>query len=464
MSNPDSFVHDCLIVGAGLAGLTAAGALSRRGQSVLVLEARDRVGGRIETAVLSDGTAVDLGGQWIAEAHTRLRSLLEQHHLSLVPASRGEVTVRLQGVVTTVPSRDEIEASLNPFEVADLGQGLARFRRLTERLGRDARWADSNRVWLGQLLSRWAHSNLRTPMAQQWFGRVFEGAFGLTYQHVTLAEALRRAGSGVDMESLIAVNGGVSQSRVAGGLQQLCEAMAGALGDLVQLSTVVTAIEVGDDEVRVITADGRTLRGRTAIVSLPPKLATALNFEPPLEDWRGELAQKVPAGSVVKAVAAFEQPWWREAGFSGQMGADEGPVRVLFDTSDENGAGVLTGFFGADDEPLSGRSPGGLRQLAMAQAITAAFGPGPAMVEYLERDWKAEEFTQGCHGAHFAPGVWTASGPSLAAPIGPVHFAGAEYARTFNGYAEGAVHSGEEAAAAVLQRLVWALGRVGGSG
>ncbi|MBL3267424.1 FAD-dependent oxidoreductase, partial [Klebsiella pneumoniae] len=83
------------MVGAGLAGLTAAGALSRRGQSVLVLEARDRVGGRIETAVLSDGTAVDLGGQWIAEAHTRLRSLLEQHQLTLVPASRGEVTVRL---------------------------------------------------------------------------------------------------------------------------------------------------------------------------------------------------------------------------------------------------------------------------------------------------------------------------------------------------------------------------------
>lgn len=444
---------DCAIVGAGLAGLTAAAELTARGRSVVVLEARDRVGGRVETAHLANGDTADLGGQWIADSHTRMLGLVHRHGLALTGTSSGDISVRLAGVVTTVPSQEEIEASLNPFEVADLGQGLARFRRLAERIAKDKAWAEGNAAWLGQHLRRWVHSNLRTPGGQAWFVRVFETAFGVDFDDMTLAEGLHRANSGVDMEALIAVNGGVNQQRVVGGLAQLPEAMAAELGDVVRLGCEVVSIDTTGENAVLTLRDGEQVTARTVIVALPPKLAVALDYNPPLEQWRAETAAKVPSGSIIKAVARYPHAWWQAAGFSGQMGADAGAVRVLFDiTNDPDQGGMLAGFFGATEAGLASRTPG-LRETALATTITSAFGEGEEMVEYVERDWGNEPFTGGCHGAHFAPGVWTASGPALAESHGPIEFAGAEFAPRFNGYMEGALRSGQEAAAAIGRQL-----------
>lgn len=444
---------DCAIIGAGPSGLSAASELVARGHSVVVLEARDRVGGRVESATLGNGDATDLGGQWVAEAHSRMHALVRRLGLLLVGASRGDVSLRIGDMITTVPSQDEIDASLNPFELADLGQGLARFRRLSGRMARDAVWAAGNKSWLNQPLRRWVHSNLRTPGGQSWFARVFESAFGVDPDEVTLAEGLGRANSGVDMESLIAVNGGVSQQRVRGGMAQMPQALAAELGDAVRLQSVVVGIDTTGDEVVITLADGETITARTAIVAIPPKLAVQLGYNPPLEQWRKDLSARVPLGRVVKAVARYPRAWWRDEGFSGQMGADSGTVRVLFDVSnDPEDAGILVGFFGAGGDGMSDRTPG-FREAALSQTVTLAFGEGPAMVEYVERDWSTAEFTGGCHGAHFAPGVWTASGPPLAEAHGLVEFAGAEYAARFNGYLEGALRSGQQAAAAIVRRL-----------
>ncbi|MGD8214844.1 flavin monoamine oxidase family protein [Aestuariimicrobium sp. Y1814] len=444
---------DCVIIGAGPAGLSAAAELVEHGRSVAVLEARDRIGGRVETAELGNGDVADLGGQWIADAHTRMLALVRKYDLELTGASRGDVSIRMGDMITTTPSQDEIDASLNPFEVADLGQGLARFRRLAHRMSRDPAWAQGNKAWLNQHLRRWVHSNLRTPGGQQWFARVFEGAFGVDVDTVTLAEGLRRANSGVDMESLIAVNGGVKQQRVVGGMAQLPQAMAAGLGDVIRLEAEVVRIDTTGDHAVVTLHDGSTVEGRTVIVAIPPKLAVQLEYDPPLDPWRRELASRVPLGRIVKAVARYPRAWWRDAGFSGQMGADSGTVRVLFDISDDpERGGILTGFFGAGGDGMSDRTPG-FRQAALAQAVTAAFGEGPAMEEYVERDWSVAPFTGGCHGAHFAPGVWTASGPPLAEAHGPVEFAGAEYVARFNGYLEGAVRSGQQAAATIGRHL-----------
>lgn len=444
---------DCAIVGAGPAGLSAATDLVERGYSVVLLEARDRVGGRVETATLGNGDSTDLGGQWIAEAHTRMHALVSRLGVELAGASKGDVSLRMGDMITTVASQDEIEASLNPFEVADLGQGLARFRRLAGRVRRDPVWTKGNTSWLNQPLRRWVHSNLRTPGGQSWFARVFESAFGVDSAGVSLADGLQRATTGVDMESLIAVNGGVSQQRVRGGMAQVTRALAAELGSAIRLQAQVISIDTTGDAALITLADGEVITARTVIVALPPKLAVQLDHNPPLPQWRLDLAAKVPLGRVVKAVARYPRAWWRDSGFSGQMGADSGTVRVLFDVSDDpDRAGLLVGFFGAGGDGMSESSPG-FREMALAQNVTAAFGEGPAMLEYLERDWSTAPFTGGCHGAHFSPGVWTASGPPLAEAHGSVEFAGAEYSTQFNGYLEGAVRSGQQAAAAIGRRL-----------
>ncbi|CAI9404877.1 flavin monoamine oxidase family protein [Aestuariimicrobium sp. T2.26MG-19.2B] len=445
---------DCIVLGAGLAGLSAATELVAKGRSVVVVEARDRIGGRVEAGVLGDGQVVDFGGQWIADGHTRMHELVARLHLELVAPSAGDVAVRMGGNVSKLPTRDELAASLNPFELADLGEGLARFRHLAERIADDPAWAEGNVKWLSRALVRWVNSNLRTPAAQQWFLRVFRASFRVEPDQISLTEALHRANSGTDMETMIAVNGGVRQRRVAGGAAAICERLAADLGDAIRLGCVVTGVAQSDEWVTVTLASGEQLQARSVVNCLPPKLAVGLVHEPALPEWRLDLAAKVPAGNVIKAFLVYPTPWWRERGHSGQMGSDAGPVRVSFDSSQEGGRGVLLGFFSGPDADGWGTKSVYLRQRAFTDAVTAAFGPAPdEPLEYVDRDWSSEEFTRGCHGAHFAPGVWTASGPALAEPNGREFFAGAEFATTFNGYMEGAVRSGLAGAAQVLQAL-----------
>lgn len=441
---------DCVVVGAGLAGLAAATTLAQGGRDVVVLEARDRVGGRVETIVEQDA-ALEMGGQWISPSHEQVLGLVEQYGLELLDPADGSIVVRVGGASRRVPTSNEIEDNLSPFEMADLGQGLLRFRRLAERVAKDAAWVDANGTWLGQQVDTWAHGNLRTPGGREWFARVFDAAMGAPSDSMSLLEGLRRVDNGVDMESLIAVNGGARQQRIAGGAAQLCERLAEGLEGRIRLGQQVVKVVQDGDTVSVTTADGDTVQARQVVLTLPPKLVQRLEFVPALPSWRQEAADKIPAGNVIKAALVYDEPWWKREGMSGQLGSDEGAMRVIFDNSDEGGRGVLMGFFEGGEASGIGKRSDFLRRRAMEETVRAAFGEGhPEALAYVDRDWSAEPFTGGCHGAHFAPGVWSSQGPTLAQAEGRVHFAGSEYARKYNGYMEGALRSGREVAQALL--------------
>ena len=446
---------DCAIIGAGLAGLVAARDLRNRGLGVVVLEARDRVGGRIENGVLADGQYVELGGQWIGAGHDAIFDLVERYGLRTIgiPA-QGNLVVRVHGRLLEVPSAQDGE-ELTPFEVADLSQGLLRLRRLAHRLADDPAWVAANEAWLQQNLRRWVRTNLRTGGAQARFGEVYEAAFGTMAPDATLLEGLRQINSGPSLETMIANNGGLNQQRVDGGMAALCDALAADLGDVVRLGSVVT--KVTHDETAVVTlASGETIEARTVVSTLPPRLAVALEYDPPLPQWRRDVAEKVAPGNVIKAYLVYETPFWRERGLSGQSSSDEGAVRVTFDTTlADSTRGLLMGFFEGNEADSLARRPLEVRRRAFVESAVRAFGvEASEPVEYLERDWSAEQYTRGCHGAHFAPGIWTSNGPVLAAPDGCLYWAGAEYSTKFNGYMEGAVRSGEEVAATIAVALI----------
>jgi len=246
---------DCAIIGAGLAGLVAARDLRNRGLGVVVIEARDRVGGRVENGVLADGQYVELGGQWIGAGHDAIFELIERYGLRTVgiPA-RGNLVVRVHGRLLEVPSAED-GAELTPFEVADLSQGLLRLRRLAHRLADDPAWVAANGAWLRQDLRRWVRTNLRTGGAQARFGEVYEAAFGPMIPHATLEEGLRQINSGPSLETMIANNGGLNQQRIDGGMVALCEALA-------QTYPEIRAFELTDFKVRILDAE----RGTRSIV------------------------------------------------------------------------------------------------------------------------------------------------------------------------------------------------------
>ena len=446
---------DCVVVGAGFAGLSAARELIQRGYDVALVEARDRAGGRVVSTTLSGGEVIDLGGQWIAPSHDRMLELVKNAGLELIGANPGMLTLVQHGEIRNVAQSDSDEDARTPFAVADLGQGLMRLRRLAERAGQDDMWVEANAAWLDQSVDRWIVSNLRTPTGRRDIRAAMKAVFESPLDKISLRKALGKVREGVDMENLIAANGDIGQARVLGGLAQLPERMASELGDRLRYRFVVDAIEQDDDRVVVHPSLGEALEARTAIVALPPWLALRIRVTPPLAGWREDAVRRIGAGNVIKCYVVYDHPWWRDKGLSGQMSADDGAVRVTFDCTDSpDGRGVLMGFFEGGEASMLTKFSRSMRQRIFKDTLVDVFGPQAARpVEYTDIDWGAEEFTRGSHGAHFAPGVWSVTGAELGKPCGRIHFAGAEYAGKFNGYMEGAVRSGAETAQEVVLRL-----------
>ena len=447
-----------VVVGAGLAGLAAARRLTTEGVDVVVLEARERVGGRTEGHVLADGTPLELGGQWIGPTQNRMYALVDELGLEHFRTynDEGELLLDLGGRQSRVKSHRGATPRLGPFALADLAQGLARFERLAARVSLTEPWNSPRADVLdGQTFETWIRRNLRTPTGRAYFQIACEAVFAAEPTDLSLLHALFYVHSGSDFETLLSVDRGAQQDRIVGGSIRIAETMAAGLGERVRLGDPVRTVAQDGAGVRVTTRAGETFEGRHVIVTLPPTLAGRLEYDPPLPSWRDQLTQRLPAGSVMKTFAVYDEPFWRREGLNGQAASDTGPVKVTFDNSPPSGTpGVLMGFVEAGDgRRLARRTPEERREAVLA-CFTRYFGPAAAAPrEFVERDWMAEEFTRGCYGAHFTPGVWTSYGHALREPVGRIHWAGAECSPVWNGYMEGAVRSGEDAASAVLHQL-----------
>jgi monoamine oxidase len=444
-----------VVVGAGLAGLAAARTLTARGASVVVLEARDRVGGRLLNHELGADKVVEVGGQWIGPTQDRLAALARELGVETFPTyTEGHNLLEYAGSVRrytgTIPR-------INPAVLVDVEQAQRRLNRLARKVPLDAPWEAPNAAKLdGQTAATWMSRNMATKSGRMLLELGIEAVWAAQPEDMSLLHVLFYIHSAGSLEMLFDTEGGAQQDRFVGGSQLVPLRMAEELGEeRLLLGAPVRRIEHAAEGGVTVDADGTVARGRRAIVAIAPTLAGRIAYDPPLPGYRDQLTQRMPLGTVAKCMAVYADPFWRSEGLSGQGASDRGPVRLTFDNSPPDGSpGVLLGFLEGRHARELGRVRAEERRTAVIDCFARMFGPRAASPDdYVERLWAEEEWTRGCYGCHMPTGAWTAYGPALHAPIGPLHWAGAEYAQVWNGYMDGAVRSGEAAAVDVVELL-----------
>jgi monoamine oxidase len=441
---------DVAVVGAGLAGLIAARDLLAAGLSVLVLEARDRVGGRLLNHTLKSGAVVEVGGQWVGPTQDRVLALAEELGVGLYPTyEEGEHFLAVNGAVKRYRGDD---FALTEKALADVGETQQRLEEMASTVPLEEPWRTAEAAaWDAQTLDTWLVANAKTEIGLGYWRTLVPALFSAEASEMSLLHFLFYCRSGGTIDRLVATHGGAQESRLEGGSQQLALRLAERLGDTVRFDSPVRAIRQDDRGVEV-THDGGVVEAGRAIVAIPPTLAGRIRYSPALPPLRDQLTQQVPMGYVIKVQIAYPEPFWRAEGLSGSVFSLDDEVSVIFDNSPPDlSCGVLLGFLEGAHARRAGKLLPQERKELILSVFAKFFGPRAANPdEYVERDWAAEEWSRGCYGGRFGTGVWTGYGEALREPVGRIHWAGTETAEIWNGYMDGAVRSGERAAQEVL--------------
>ena len=473
-----------VVVGAGLAGLSAATDLVAAGKDVIVLEALERVGGRTLNHPIGGGHIVEVGGQWLGPAtdipaadpttgdvrgQSAVDALRAKVGLARFPTYNTGMYVDYRSDLPTqrstysgrIPTDD-------PAGTVEAARALNALDAMAKTVPLDTPWtAPRAAAWDAMTFQSWMDFGDTSPGAdglpgtegpgvispggRKLISLAFASIFSAEPRDVSLLHALFYIHSAGSLESLINTGGGAQQDRIVGGTQLMSIRTAAALGDRLRLSSPVRQIDQSAGHV-VVSGDGFSVTADHVIVALPPALCGRIQWTPAMPALRDQLTQRVPMGTVIKVQCVYPTPFWRADGLAGQATSDTGPVKITFDNSPPDGSvGVMMGFIEGADGRAALRTTLEQRRQGVIDSFVRYYGDKAKDPEqYVEMSWASQEFARGCYAGYFPPGVWTDYGPELRAPVGRVHWAGTETASEWNGYMDGAIRSGNRAAEEVL--------------
>lgn len=442
--------RDVVIVGAGAAGLTAANELKKAGLSVAVLEARDRVGGRLWTDTI-DGAMLEIGGQWISPDQEALIETVDD--LGLDTFSR----YREGDSVYVGPDGTSHRFTGEMFPVAP--ETEAAIAEITERLDAMVAEIDPDRPWAHEKAVEWdeiswdAWLRLQTDDDEAVRNLAFAtGSAMLTKptHSISLLQSLLMAASAGSYSNLVDADF-ILDKRVVGGLQQVPLLLAERLGEDVFLNQPVRTLEWSDEGVTV-TADGMTVRARQAILALAPPLYSRISFVPAMPRLQHQMHQHLSMGFVIKVHAVYETPFWREQGLSGTAFSPYELSHEAYDnTNHGDERGTLVGF-------VSDLNADGVFELSAEErkeriltSLSHYYGP-EAMhpVVYYESDWGSEEWTRGAYATSFDLGGLSRYGAHLRTAVGPIHFACSDLAGAGYQHVDGAIRMGRLVASQII--------------
>ena len=445
---------DVVVIGAGLAGLAAARRLHEAGLEVLVVEARDRVGGRTLSAVEDDGRLVEYGGQWVGPTQDAVLGLIDELGLeTFVQYAEGD---NLQGCADQLLRYHGAMPTGDPVQAADLMEAMVQLTNLAMEIDPAAPWAHPNAAALDAVtVETWILGQPYSDGAKNWLRALTRALFPAEPGEISLLHALFYVRCGNGLEKMIGTINSAQERRITRGSQRLSEGLAAMLGDRVRLECPVSRIDHTSEGV-VVHHDRGTVRARRAVVAIPPTLAGRIRYSPPMPGVRDQLTQRSFMGSAIKISLVYPTPFWRDAGLSGHMVADRGLVQLTFDqTHPDRDEGVLVAFIDSAAARIASRLSPEERRARTLDDLAHFFGEQARHpIALYEKAWLDDEWSRGCYVGVMSPGTWSTLGEALRTPVGPIHWAGTETATVWNGYMDGALHSGYDAADAILAEFV----------
>ncbi|CAN5116196.1 FAD-dependent oxidoreductase [soil metagenome] len=441
------------MIGAGFSGLAAAMELRARGLDAVVLEARDRVGGRVLNHDIGGGQVLEVGGQWVGPTQEALLGLAKEMDVATYPThTAGDSLIEYRGRVRryrgTIPR-------LNPVVLLEVERIRRAINRRASDVPLDAPWqAPKAEAWDRITFSEWMRHRAFSGGARMLVTLAIRSVFGTEPEDISLLHVLFYVRSAGGFDALVDTSGGAQDARFVGGSQLVAIRMAERLGDRVVLDVPVRRVESDGNGVRVL-AGGIEVEAKRVIAAVSPTLAARIDWDPPLPARRDQMTQRMPQGAIIKCMAIYPKPFWRAEGLSGSGLSDGGSVNAVFDNTPPGGApGVLLGFLDGRAARRHGELSVDERMLAVVAVFTRLFGEGASDPEdYVERNWAAEQWSRGCYSGAFGPSGWTDFGPALREPCGLVHWAGTETATVWNGYIDGAISAGRRATTEVAAAI-----------
>jgi monoamine oxidase len=426
--------HRVVVVGAGLAGLTAARELDRRGVDVIVLEAADRVGGRAMSETSALGSRLDLGGQWIGRGH---------HRVSALARDLGETEFRMH--TTAMPVVVDGARRVSPVSIPVLtAAGALLGVALLVLVGVPRRWRTTTiHAWLQRVPGRTARRLIEVAALVSWTADLDR----VTVHSMTTM--IRRQGG---LRTMLSTDGGAQESLLVEGAGTLAERLAAGLGDRVRTGTPVRSIHRDDAGVTVHT-DTEQIAAAKVIVTVPPPMAAHIAHDPALPDARRALERDTFMGTVYKAIAVYDRPFWRDRR-GGEFVVLGSPGGVVFDTTAPDGPGHLCFLAsGADARALDAFDPDERVRAVLAPLAAHVGAEVLHPASWHEKSWHRDEFVGGGYMALPEPTAAAAAYPMSATPVGHVHWAGTETAQDHPGYLDGAIESGHRVAREVAALL-----------
>lgn len=445
---------DTIIIGGGFSGIAAARILHKKNKSFIVLEARERLGGRVCTKRFENEQYLDFGGQWIGPTQDRMYALCKEYGVDYYETYNEGYNIldfdqKVKKYRGLIPKIDIIS-------LLNLDWLLRKMERMAKGIPASKPWSHPKSEAFDKiLLSDFIKNNSFTKASHKVITYGLETVFACELNTISLLHVLFYIKSGHNLNSLISIKDGAQQHRIVGGMQTLVDKIAAEFLPKIRYNHPVRSIKQDQNSV-MVAGDGFEFEAKNVIIAIPPPLAAEIKFSPELGSQKSQIINRISMGKVGKCFMVYDKPFWRDKNFSGQALADEhSPFQTFFDSSPKNGEyGVILGFTIADRAENFFKKSLEQRKQTMLKKLVDYFGDeAKNPTAYQDFTMTDETWSRGCYAGLYPVGGWTEFQDAYSKPEGRLFWAGTEASDVWFGYIEGAVRAGEKAAHMTIGNL-----------